>query len=126
MKVKRTERLNSELRKLIYDVIKNKLMLPDVTEMFTVTEVDCAPDLKTAKVYISVYSTDEEKRKKTFDAIRVVSPEIRRELCHEMRIRTVPELRFYEDGAFAYGNKIDTILSTLTYGENNDDSTDSN
>lgn len=120
MKSKRNERLNSELRKLIYDVIKNKLMLPDVTEMFTITEVDCSPDLKHAKVYLSVYSTDEVKRKKTYDAICHASTDIRRELCHAMRIRTVPELRFYEDGAFAYGNKIDTILSTLTYGENND------
>ena len=126
MKVKRTDRINSELRKLIYEVIKNKLMLPDVTEMFTITEVDSSPDLKHAKVYISVYSVDEQKRKKTYDAICKASQEIRRALCQEMRIRTVPELRFYEDGAFAYGNKIDTILSTLTYGENNDDSEDSN
>ena len=125
MKGKRTDRLNSELRKLIYEVIKNKLMLPEVTEMFTISEVDCSPDLKHAKVYISVYSVSEEKRKKTYDAICHASPEIRRALCHEMRIRTVPELRFYEDGAFAYGNKIDTILSTLTYGENNEDSEDS-
>ena len=125
MKVKRTDRINSELRKLIYDVIKNKLMLPDVTEMFTISEVDCSPDLKHAKVYVSVYSTCEEKRKKTYDAICHASSEIRRALCQEMRIRAVPELRFYEDGAFAYGNKIDTILSTLTYGENNDDSQDS-
>jgi ribosome-binding factor A len=126
MKNKRTDRLNSELRKLIYEVIKNKLMLPEVTEMFTVTEVDCAPDLKSARVYLSVYSTNEEKRKKTFDAICHASSEIRRALCAEMRIRTVPELRFYEDGAFAYGNKIDTILSTLTYGDNNDGNDDSN
>ena len=126
MKGKRTDRINSELRKLIYDVIKNKLMLPDVTEMFTVTEVDCSPDLKHAKVYLSVYSVNEEKRKKTYDAICHASAEIRRELCAEMRMRTVPELRFYEDGAFAYGNKIDTILSGLTYSNDgdNDDSED--
>ena len=110
MKGKRTDRLNSELRKLIYDVIKYKLMIPEATEMFTITEVDCSPDLKNARVYISVYSVDEEKRKKTYYAICNASAEIRRALCSEMRIRTVPELRFYEDGAFAYGNKIDTIL----------------
>lgn len=124
MKSTRNERLNSEFRKLIYDIIKNKLMLPEATEIFTITEVDCSPDLKNAKVYLSVYSTDELKRKKTYDAIVHASTEIRRELGSRMRIRTVPELRFYEDGAFAYGNKIDTILSTLTYGENNDDRED--
>ena len=129
MKGKRTDRLNSEFRKLIYDVIKNRINSPLITEMFSVTEVDVSPDLKHAKVYISVYSTSEEKAKNTFDAIAKSSPEIRKELARLSSIRYVPELRFYSDGASAYGNKIDMILSGLTYttsGENDDDNGDSN
>jgi ribosome-binding factor A len=129
MKGKRTDRLNSEFRKLIYDVIKNRINSPDITEMFSVTEVDVSPDLKHAKVYISVYSTSDEKAKKTLDAISKSSPEIRRELARLSSIRYVPELRFYHDGASAYGNKIDKILSGLTYvtsGDDDDDNGDSN
>ena len=121
MKGKRTDRINSEFRKLIYDVIKNKLNIPGVTEMFSITEVDVSPDLKHAKVYVSVYSTDEQKAKLTFDSICKASVDIRRELAHSTSIRYVPELRFYHDGASAYGNKIDKILANLTYGERNDD-----
>ena len=124
MKGKRTDRLNSEFRKLIYDVIRNRLDIHGATEMYSVTEVDVSPDLKHAKVYLSVYSTDEAKAKATFDAIARSSVEIRRELSHLTTIRYVPELRFYRDGASEYGNKIDTILAGLTYGENNDDSGD--
>ena len=124
MKGKRTDRLNSEFRKLIYDVISSRINSPEITEMFSVTEVDVSPDLKHAKVYLSVYSTDEVKAKATFDAIARSSVEIRRELSHLTTIRYVPELRFYRDGASEYGNKIDTILAGLTYGENNDDSGD--
>ncbi|MBE5743368.1 MAG: 30S ribosome-binding factor RbfA [Clostridiales bacterium] len=126
MKGKRTDRLNSEFRKIIYDVIKNKLNIAGVTEMFSITEVDVSPDLKHAKVYISVYSTSEEKEKATFDAICKASPEIRRELAHSTTIRYVPELRFYKDGASAYGNKIDTILAGLTYGDNSNDDDNGN
>ncbi|MBQ3235172.1 MAG: 30S ribosome-binding factor RbfA [Clostridia bacterium] len=126
MKGKRTDRLNSEFRKLIYEVISNKLDIQGATEMFSVTEVDVSPDLKHAKVYISVYSTSEEKAKATFDAIALSSVDIRRELARLTTIRYVPELRFYRDGASEYGNKIDTILAGLTYGENNDDSGDNN
>ena len=124
MKGKRTERLNSEFRKLIYDVIKNRINSSDITEMFSVTEVDVAPDLKNARVYVSVYSTSDEKAKKTFDAIAKSSPEIRRELARMSNIRYVHELRFYHDGSSEYGNKIDKILSTFTYttsGEEDDD-----
>ena len=103
MKGKRTDRLNSEFRKLIYDVISNRVNLPGVTEMFSITEVDVSPDLKHAKVYVSVYSTSEEKTKTTFDAICKASPEIRRELAHLSSIRYVPELRFYYDGASEIG-----------------------
>ncbi len=121
MKSKRGQRLNSEFRKNIYDVIKYDLNNPLITEMFSVTEVDVSPDMKNAKVYISVYSTDQAKKKNTFDAIVNSAGEIRRCLCSKMHIRYVPVLRFYEDGALEYGNKIDMILSTITYGEENDD-----
>lgn len=121
MKVKRTDRLNSELRKDIYEVIKNRLVIPGVTEMFTITEVDVSPDLKNARVYVSVYSTDEVKAKATLDGIKNASSDIRRELASMMHTRSVPELRFYYDGASAYGNKIESILANITYGENDDD-----
>ncbi len=121
MKGKRTEKLNSEFRKLIYEIVKNELNIPSVTEMFSITEVDVAPDVKSAKVYVSVYSTNDEKKKATFNGIKENASKIRRELSNKMRIKYVPELRFLEDGALEYGNKIDKILSTITYGEDNDD-----
>ncbi len=121
MKSSRTEKLNSEFRKIIYEIIKNELNIPTVSEMFSVTEVDVAPDLKSAKVYVSVYSTDQDKKKATFLGIKDNASKIRRLLSSKMHIKYVPELRFYEDGALEYGNKIDKILSTITYGDNNDD-----
>lgn len=121
MKSKRGQRLNSEFRKNIYDVIKYDLNNPLITEMFSVTEVDVSPDMKNARVYISVYSTDEQKKKSTYDAIVNSAGEIRRCLSGKMHVRYVPVLRFYEDSALEYGNKIDKILSTITYGEDNDD-----
>ena len=121
MKSTRIERLNREFRKTIYEVIKNYLNLPSVTEMFSITEVDCSPDLKNAKVYVSVYSTSADKKKSTFEGIKVASQKIRKALSEKMHIRYVPSLTFYEDGALEYGNNIDKILSTLTYGDNNDD-----
>ncbi len=121
MKSRREQRLNSEFRKEIYDIIANKLLLTGLVEMFTVTEVDTSPDLKNAKVYISIYSTSEEKKKETFEKIKKASGEIRKCLAKTMKTRTVPFLVFYEDSSSSYGEKIDKILSTITYGENNED-----
>ena len=121
MKSVRLERLDSEFQKLIYNGLKYDLNIVGITEMFSVTGVDSAPDLKTAKVYISVYSTDKEKKQKTFSAIASASAQIRRYVASKMHIKYVPEFTFLSDDALEYGNKIDKILSTLTYSDNNED-----
>ena len=73
MKVKREQRLNSEFQREIYDILKNKVKDPEISEMFSILEVDTTNDLKYAKVYVSVFSTDENKRAATFAASATTS-----------------------------------------------------
>ena len=122
MKGIRGERLAGEFQKEIYSVISGKLRFefPELSQVISVTEVDVAPDLKSAKVYISVFDTDREKSKKSFDIICENAGFIRHELAKVMRIRTVPELRFHLDGSMEYGTKIDKILNGLE-AEDNDE-----
>jgi len=117
MKVKRSERLNGEYRKAIYEIITTRLKNPYITEMFSVTGVDAASDLSFARVYVSVFSTDEEKKKRTFEEIAASAKTIRYELAHMMKSRTVPELKFYLDGSMDYGAKMDKLFKDI----NNDD-----
>ena len=115
MKVKREQRLNSEFQKEIYDILKNKVKNHDITEMFSILEVDVTNDLKYAKVYVSIFSTNPERKQKTFNAICESAKFVRGELAKIMRIRTVPELKFVMDTSSDYGNKIDKIISGFTY-----------
>ncbi len=115
MKVKREQRLNSEFQKEIYDILKNKVKNHDITEMFSILEVDVTNDLKYAKVYVSIFSTNLERKQKTFNAICDSAKFVRGELAKIMRIRTVPELKFIMDTSSDYGNKIDKIISGFTY-----------
>ena len=115
MKVKREQRLNSEFQREIYDILKNKVKDPEISEMFSILEVDTTNDLKYAKVYVSVFSTDENKRAATFAAISRAAKQVRGELSRIMHIRTVPEFTFILDNSSVYGQKIDDILSKITY-----------
>lgn len=124
MKVKREQRLNSEFQKEIYNILKNKIKNPMISEMFSISEVDVTNDLKHAKVYVSVFSTDSAKSQTTFEAICDSAKAVRTELSKIMHIRTVPELHFVLDNSAEYGNKIDKILSTITYVTKPDDETD--
>ena len=113
MKGNRMTRLNGEIQKAVYDIIAYRLKNPDITEMVSITRVDCAPDISHAKVFISVFSNNQARAEKTYQAICESVNKIRYELAHKMAIRTVPELHFYKDESMAYSDKINKLLNGL-------------
>lgn len=109
----RIDRLNSEMRKVIADVIDNKIKDPRVTEMVSVSRVEVAKDLKTAKVYLSLYG-NKDKIDATFDGIVRAGGFIRKELSLAFRvIRQVPELRFIKDDSLDYSAKIESVIEEI-------------
>ncbi len=118
----RGERLSGEFQKEISSVISHKLRnkYPQLSAIISVTAADVAPDLKSAKIYVSVYDTDAAKREESFGIIKGNAGFIRHELAQVMHIRTVPELRFIQDGSMEYGSKIDKILSGIDMGKDDE------
>lgn len=110
----RADRLNAEFKREISEIIARKLKDPMITAMVSVTSVDCSRDLSYAKVFVSVFSTDEEKKNSTFSALAADAKKIRYELGKSMRVRTVPELDFVLDKSIEYGDKMDKILLKLS------------
>lgn len=115
MKSVRGERLAGEFQKEISRVIGGKLRgnFPELSAIISVTEVDVAPDLKSAKVYVSIFDPDKARVENSFALLKENAGFIRHELAKVMRLRTVPELRILWDGSMEYGEKIDKILSEL-------------
>ena len=109
----RTNKLNSEFKRLIVEILTKKVKDPRITEMFTILDVDTDKELSTAKVYVSVYSTDTAKAAQTFVAIRENEPFVRREISRLMHIRKVPEFNFILDTSMAYGQRISEMLYEL-------------
>ena len=122
MKGIRGERLAGEFQKEISSVISGKLRAnyPELSAIISVTECDIAPDLKSAKIYISVFDPNSEKTENSFKIVKENAPFIRHELAKVMHLRTVPELRFIKDESMAYGAKIDKIIATLEEDEQQD------
>ncbi len=109
----RLERINSEMLKSISEIIRNKVKDPRVSEMVSVTKVVTAKDLRTAKVYVSIYG-DSEKIKSTFDALKQCEGFIHHELGVEFKqLRVVPRLTFIADETEEYGRHIDLLLKEI-------------
>jgi len=109
----RTEKLNSEFQKSIYEILTKKVKDVRLTEMFTILQVDTDKELQTAKVLVSIFSTDKEKSDLTFQAICDASGFIRQTLSKTMHIRTVPKFEFILDTSMQYSQRINDILSEI-------------
>ena len=114
----RVEKLNSEFKRYIAELLQKKVKDPRITEMFTVLEVDCDKELTSAKVYVSVFSTDENKAAQTFFAIKENEPFIRREISKNMHIRKVPQFVFIPDTTMKYAQKITELLNEISKDDN--------
>ena len=115
MKVSRSSRLNGEYQKEISEIIRTRLKdkEPKLSGIISVTEADVAPDLKTAKVYISIYAKNEAEKLASFDIISANAGFIRHELGTALHLRHTPELRFVADDSIAYSAGIAKTLLDL-------------
>ena len=115
-------RINEEVMRELSNIIRGEIKDPRINPMTSVVAVEVAPDLKTAKAYISVLG-DEESQKKTLAGLRSAGGYIRRALAKSINLRNTPEIRFILDQSIAYGvemsKKIDEVTKDLR--EDSDD-----
>ncbi len=107
----RLNRINEELKKEISNIISFELKNPDATGLISVTKVKITPDLKYAKVYVSMLNS--KSNEKTLEALKKSSGYIRSSIAKKINLRITPELVFEEDDSMEYGMKIDSILKDL-------------
>ena len=107
----RLNRIDEELKKEISQIISFELKNPDATGLISVTKVKITPDLKYAKVYVSVINAKNEE--KTFEALKQSAGFIRSLIAKRVNLRITPELVFEKDDSFEYGAKIDSIIKEL-------------
>ena len=82
----------------------------------TITSVKVSPDLKIAKVYLSVFEKD--KREAALERIKSASGYIRSELASRIRIKFVPELKFFIDDTLDYVEKIEGLIKKIHENDN--------
>ncbi len=111
----RLNRINEELRKEISQIISFELKNPDATGLISITKVKITPDLKYAKVYVSILNSKNED--KTIQALKNSAGFIRSLIAKRINLRVTPELVFEKDDSMEYGMKIDSILKDLNKGE---------
>lgn len=106
----RMDRVEEELKREISNIINYELTNTNITGMVSVTKVKVTPDLRYARVFVSMLNSN---KKKTLEALKKSSGFIRTELAHKVNLRTTPEIIFEFDESIEYGARIDNILNDI-------------
>jgi ribosome-binding factor A len=104
----RMRRINEVLREVVGAAISGELSDPRIG-FVTVTAVETSPDLRTAKVFLSVLGTDEE-REATFEGLRSSHGVIQSRIAAETRMKRTPTLTFHYDDTIEKGVRISELL----------------
>lgn len=105
-------RINSEVQREMSSIIREDLKDPRIHPMTSVMALEVTPDLKFAKIFVSVLGNDEEKEK-TMEGLKKSASFARHQLAKRMNLRNTPELTFVLDTSIEYGvtmsKKIDEL-----------------
>lgn len=105
-------RINGEVQKELSVLINREIKDPRISPMTSIVSVEVAPDLKHAKVYISVLG-DEEKRQSTYEGLRSAAPYLRSQLAKTINLRNTPELTFVMDQSIEYGVNMSKLIDDV-------------
>jgi ribosome-binding factor A len=105
----RMRRINEVLREVLAAAISSDLSDPRIG-FVTVTSVQTSPDLRTAKVYVSVLG-DEDEREETLSGLRSSHGVLQTRVAAETRMKRTPTLTFHYDNTIEQGVRISKLLA---------------
>ena len=108
----RLEKVNEELKRELSNIINYEVKNSNVTGMVSVTEVKVSPDLRYAKVSVSILNS--KNIKQTLAGLKAASGYMRSRLAEKVNLRVTPELVFEYDDSIEHGEKIDNILKQIS------------
>lgn len=112
----RNERVRKTLMKEISDIIQKHVKDPRIAGIVSITDIEISHDNSYAKVYFSVFASDEAK-KQTIAALEDNTSKIRYEVGKRVRLRLTPELKFIPDDSLERGTKVTDLINKISRGE---------
>lgn len=108
MTTPRMRRINEVLREVIGAAIATDLRDPRIG-FVTVTSVETSPDLRSAKVHVSVLGTEPE-RETALAGLRSSHGVLQAKIAAETRMKRTPTLSFHYDDTVEKGMRISRLL----------------
>ena len=116
MQGRRIDRIEEQLRIELSEIIEREIQDPRIG-LTTVTAVKVSPDLRQARIFVTVLG-DDAQRKKALEGLRSAASFVRRSLSKRLHhMRRIPELSFDYDEAVEKGMRIEQLLDQIKQNE---------
>lgn len=106
----RMRRVNAALREVLSEAV-GELKDPRIG-FVTVTGVDTSPDLRHARVFVSVLGA-EEKRDRSLTALESAHGVLQARIARELRLKRTPQLAFEYDQSVERGVRMTQLIDEL-------------
>ncbi len=110
---RRTERIDSIIKKEISDLLREQINDPRLTSLISITKVETSPDLKHSRVFISTLG-DQVNKNEILQGFTAASGFLRRQLAKRLELRYTPELSFHLDDSIEHGAKILKLIEQVS------------
>jgi ribosome-binding factor A len=111
---RRVSRVAAQIQREVSQLLQNGIKDDRVgASMVSVTDVNVSGDLQHAKIFVSLYGTQEAKAE-TMAALKDATGFVRRELGQRVRLRRTPEVVFVEDTSLERGDRILSLLNQIS------------
>lgn len=111
----RANRVAEEIKKEVMELLRDELKDPRIG-FVTVTSVEVTPDIRYARIFVSVLGTAEET-KQSLIALNKARGFVRSELGKRIRLRYTPEIEFRFDESIKHGARIMELLGEVKEAE---------
>lgn len=107
-------RVNGEVQRVLAEIIRGEIKDPRINPLTSVVAVEVAPDLKSAKAWISVLG-DEKSQEDTLAGLKSAEGFIKNKLAKTINLRNTPEIRFILDQSIAYGVSMSKLIDDVNH-----------
>ena len=121
---RRVSRISSLIKREVSQMLLNGIKDDRVgAGMVSVTDVDMSGDLQHAKIFVSIYGTENAKAE-TMEGLKSSTNFVKRELGQRMRLRRTPEVVFIEDTSLERGDRMLNLLNKIRREDENTEKVD--
>lgn len=107
----RAEKVQALIKQELSTMLIRDVKDPRV-KFVTITGVEVTNDLSYAKIYVSLYGS-QEQQDQAWKGLQSALGFFRREIAHRIDLRVAPILSFHKDTSMEYSSHIESILNEL-------------